>query len=188
MFSVLIPKLLFKIDVTVNSKDHNPGSSSVFKSCGVKMGLLCLLLDLLKGFIPVFIAQFMFNVTHPLFGFIVIAPVIGHVFPLFYGFNGGKGIATSFGVLLGLLPYSFMVFVLAFYYLLFSLLIKIYPIRKRSIVTYLLFGITSFIISLIIDQIIIALACLFIGLLCAAKHTKYLSFVSEDEKVKEGVS
>ena len=134
MFSVLIPKLFFKIDVTKDSNDHNPGSSSVFHSCGVKMGLLCLCLDLLKGFIPVFIGALQFDITNPLFGFIVIAPVVGHVFPLFYGFHGGKGIATSFGVLLGLLPNSFMVFVLAFYYILFSVVIKIYPIRKRSII------------------------------------------------------
>ncbi len=188
MFSILIPKWLYKIDVTVNSNDHNPGSSSVFKNCGVQMGLLCLCLDLLKGYIPVLVGMLLFDNTNPLFGFIIIAPVVGHVFPILNGFKGGKGIATSFGVLLGLLPNYFMVFVLAFYYLLFSLIIKIYPIRKRSIITFLLFGISSFVISLFLDQIVIALACLFIGILCALKHTKYLSFVSEDEQTEKSAS
>ena len=57
MFSQLVPKLLGKGDVGRDSDDHNPGAANVFCLCGVPLGVLCLLLDLLKGFVPVFLAK-----------------------------------------------------------------------------------------------------------------------------------
>lgn len=182
LFSLLLPKIIYNVNITEKSSDHNPGSSNVFSNCGIIMGIICLSLDIIKGFIPVFLFRIIFNENSIWLLLVIIAPVFGHIFPIFNNFKGGKGIATSFGVLLGLIPYSFIVFVLAFFYLFFSLVIKIYPIRKRSIVTYLCFGVSGLLISLYYNHFYIGIAAIIIGLLCALKHTKYLSIVNDEKE------
>ena len=56
MYSRILPKLFLKKDICSNSPDKNPGASNVFVSCGVTLGMLCLLMDMLKGFVPVYFA------------------------------------------------------------------------------------------------------------------------------------
>ena len=78
-----------------------------------------------------------------MFAFVLCAPVAGHAFPLFYPKRGGKAIAVSFGVLLGLLPRYRPVLLLIFFYLLFSFLIVVKPHLYRSILTFTLFSLTG---------------------------------------------
>ncbi len=93
----------------------NIGATNVTRSVGKWYGKLCFLLDLLKGFLPVLIISLMLN--KQLFedpyqvGQIIaaLAAIVGHMFSIFMGFKGGKGISTMFGVLLGLSPLSFLV-------------------------------------------------------------------------------
>ena len=80
---------------------RNPGATNVLRSGGKKAAIITLLGDMLKGLVPVLIAaQFdVDNLTLALVGFFAF---LGHIFPLYYGFKGGKGVATYFGVILGL--------------------------------------------------------------------------------------
>lgn len=55
MFSDIFPRVFMKKDIKNLSDDKNPGASNVFKICGVPMGILCLFLDMAKGFLPVFL-------------------------------------------------------------------------------------------------------------------------------------
>ena len=71
------------------------------------------------------------------FALLIAAPVLGHIFPLFHHLHGGKGIATSFGCLLALLPDPVPVLTLAFFFLFFSCIVRISPHFYRTIVTYL---------------------------------------------------
>ena len=71
-------------------------------AAGTGIGILVLILELFKGFFPVFLAARALNLHHPMFAFVLAAPVMGHAFPLSMKFQGGKSIAVSFGVLLGL--------------------------------------------------------------------------------------
>ena len=64
------------------------------------------------------------------------APALGHIFPIWHKFDGGKGIAVSFGVLLGLAPNMLPVLTLALTYLLFSFVFKVNPLFYRLILTY----------------------------------------------------
>lgn len=64
------------------------------------------------------------------------APVLGHILPVFYCFQGGKGIAVTFGCLLGLLPAIKPVAIFAAFFLLFSLCLQITPHYYRTLVTY----------------------------------------------------
>ena len=66
MFSQWIPKRLTGKDICKISVDNNPGTFNAFKHCGKKIGLLCLLLDVLKGFVPVLLATLQIALAFPL--------------------------------------------------------------------------------------------------------------------------
>jgi glycerol-3-phosphate acyltransferase PlsY len=79
----------------------NPGATNVLRHGSKKAAIITLSGDMLKGFIPVFlITQFQpDNLTIALVG---LSAFLGHLFPVYYGFKGGKGVATYYGVLLGI--------------------------------------------------------------------------------------
>ena len=80
---------------------RNPGATNVLRVGGKKAAIITLFGDMLKGLVPVLIAaQFgVDELTLALVGFLAF---LGHIFPLYYGFKGGKGVATYFGVILGI--------------------------------------------------------------------------------------
>ena len=139
LFARLWAGLLGK-EILKGSKDENPGTSNAFRYGGFLCGLGTLLGDLLKGFLPVWLyLNGPESGSAPTLALALVAasPVVGHAFPVFYGFRGGKGIAVTFGVLLGLLPkwQPFAFFAGAF--LFFSLVVKVTPHFQRTIVSYL---------------------------------------------------
>ena len=95
-------RFLCRKDVTAGTRDGNPGTANAFMVGGFWCGILTLLCDLAKGFVPVWLFLRQTDSTDFVLAFVLAAPVIGHIFPLFHHFRGGKGIATSFGCLLGL--------------------------------------------------------------------------------------
>ncbi len=78
----------------------NPGATNVMRIGGKKAAGITLLGDLLKGFLPVFLTNSL-GMSSLLQALIGIAAFLGHLYPVFFGFKGGKGVATSLGVLLG---------------------------------------------------------------------------------------
>ena len=139
LFGSLLPRVFKKIDVTELAEDHNPGTANAVKYAGVPVGLLCLAGDILKGALPVHSAIRMGLATESLFPLIMSAPVFGHAYSLFHHGKGGKAIAVSFGVLIGLLPLNIeLLALLCFLYLLNSAL-KIRPHTRRTRVTFLVF-------------------------------------------------
>jgi glycerol-3-phosphate acyltransferase PlsY len=106
LFSYLIGAISFGIVVshifslpdprTIGSK--NPGATNVLRSGKKLAALLTLLGDALKGALTVGLAQY-FELSSLMVGLIAIATLIGHVFPIYYGFKGGKGVATAAGIL-----------------------------------------------------------------------------------------
>ncbi len=79
----------------------NPGATNVMRIGGKKAAAITLAGDMLKGFVPVLIGQLM-GVPAPLLLAVGIAAFLGHLYPVFFSFQGGKGVATAFGVLMGL--------------------------------------------------------------------------------------
>lgn len=79
----------------------NPGATNVLRLGGKKAALITLLGDALKGFIPVLIGHFL-GLDLTLLTLIAFFAFIGHLFPIFFGFEGGKGVATYIGCLLAL--------------------------------------------------------------------------------------
>jgi glycerol-3-phosphate acyltransferase PlsY len=78
----------------------NPGATNVMRFGGKKAAIITLLGDLLKGLLPVYAAKLL-NVPVELLALTGLAAFIGHLYPVFFKFEGGKGVATSIGVLLG---------------------------------------------------------------------------------------
>lgn len=87
----------------------NAGATNMLRIAGKKAGLIVLGGDALKGLLAVLVGV-IFQVKGMALGFVGLAAVVGHVYPVFYKFKGGKGIATTAGVLL---PLSFMTFLFA---------------------------------------------------------------------------
>ena len=139
-FCRIIPRVFLHRDITLISEDGNPGAANVFIHCGWEVGLCCLLLDMAKGFLPVFCALKYGISSHPAFVLILLAPVSGHAFSLFHRFRGGKCIAVIFGEMIALLWITPVGLILAGLYIFFSVAVKINPNRKRSIVTFSLFA------------------------------------------------
>lgn len=92
----------------VDLRDHgsgNPGATNLLRTCGRGMGIAGLLLDALKGAAPVYAAVHAGPAIPWLPAAVVIAAVCGHVFMPWFGFKGGKGVATALGALLVLSTY-----------------------------------------------------------------------------------
>lgn len=140
LFARLFGKFFKNKDITYESPDKNPGTFNAFRYGGFWYGCLTLCGDLLKGFLPVFfyLNTVCGNTDNIGLAFVLAAPVLGHILPIFYGFKGGKGIAVSFGCLLGLLPQYKPLAVLAFFFIFFSVILIISPNYHRTFVTYLL--------------------------------------------------
>ena len=81
----------------------NVGATNVFRSVDKRLGVLTFALDVLKGFVPAFFVARLFPFEHAglIYG---CAAILGHNFPVYLQFRGGKGVATSVGVLLGVAP------------------------------------------------------------------------------------
>lgn len=77
---------------------RNPGATNMLRLNGKWVALLVLVFDMLKGMIPVWLA---YRIGIPPFflGLIAIAACLGHIYPCFFGFHGGKGVATAFGAM-----------------------------------------------------------------------------------------
>ncbi len=101
-FGYVIGKLFGK-DITKEGSG-NIGATNVTRTIGKKAGIIVLILDMLKGFLPVFYGIKLFSPDYRFIGIIAITAVLGHCFSLFMKFKGGKGVATGIGVLLAVSP------------------------------------------------------------------------------------
>ena len=79
----------------------NPGATNILRYGGKKAAILTLLGDVLKGAIPVLIARAV-GADSLVVALTMLAAFLGHVFPVFHGFKGGKGVATAFGALVAM--------------------------------------------------------------------------------------
>lgn len=169
MFCRLIPKVLTGKDVCELGEDGNPGSANAFVHCGVRIGSVCLLCDLLKGFLPVFIALQTLPIDNLLFSFVMVAPVLGHALGIFNGFSGGKCIATSFGVVVASFSITWIGLLLAFLYIFIVVAFKI-DHRKGSIAVFAAFGVSALVVGVFIDVFYTGVGFALISVVAVIKH------------------
>jgi acyl phosphate:glycerol-3-phosphate acyltransferase len=91
----------------------NIGATNVLRTAGKVLGIMTLLGDILKGFIPT-IAALQWGEPKLIIAFVGFAVFFGHLFPLFLGFRGGKGVSTALGVYLALDPLAILISVIVF--------------------------------------------------------------------------
>ncbi|MFC1821172.1 glycerol-3-phosphate 1-O-acyltransferase PlsY [Thermodesulfobacteriota bacterium] len=102
-FGSIISHRVASIDITRRGSG-NIGATNVARELGIKWGILTLLLDVLKGFIPVFLARLLLPDAELGISFVGLAALLGHQFSIFTKLKGGKGIATALGVYLATSP------------------------------------------------------------------------------------
>lgn len=144
LYARVASSLFGRDDLAAGSSDDNPGTFNAFKNGGFACGVFTLIGDIGKAFFPVWLYLISTDEETWRTGISLVlwAPVFGHLFPLFFGFHGGKGIAASFGSLLGLWAGAFIsvpVLCLAFLFLLFKLVIRVSPDFYMTGLVFLLF-------------------------------------------------
>ncbi len=115
--AIIAGKLLKKIDIR-DYGSGNAGATNVLRTLGWKAALVVLLVDMFKGFVPVF---WIAPALHPQIDTLIylqilaaIAAIAGHIWTIFAGFKGGKGVGTSAGVFLALAPVPLLIALLVF--------------------------------------------------------------------------
>lgn len=87
----------------------NAGATNILRIAGKEAAIMVLVGDVLKGFIPVILAA-LFGLRFMSLGLVAVAALLGHIYPVFFGFQGGKGVATALG---GILAISFWLGIIA---------------------------------------------------------------------------
>lgn len=103
-FAVIVSKF-YGLDDPRSYGSGNPGATNVLRSGRKKAAALTLLGDALKGLVAVLLARCLqshFGLADEVVAAVAVAVLVGHMWPLFFGFKGGKGVATALGVLLAL--------------------------------------------------------------------------------------
>ena len=186
--AVWVGKTFFKIDVR-EFGSGNAGATNTFRVLGKKAGIPVLIMDIFKGWICVNYILFLTNIPQSdeavfeiqlAFG---IAAVIGHLFPIYTGFRGGKGIATLLGLLIGLHAvaalYSILVFVVVFFISKYVSLGSIMASVAFPILVVLILGSTNVSLNLF---------AFFVPILSLITHQKNIERLlrGEETKVKFG--
>jgi acyl phosphate:glycerol-3-phosphate acyltransferase len=139
---LIIGKAFFGKDIREHGSGNLGGTNS-FRTLGFKAGMVVTIMDILKGTAAVMLPVLFDSDLHMLIA--GVAAVIGHMFPVFANFRGGKAVATSGGVLLGYVPVLFLLLLLVFFVCLF--------ITKYVSLSSILTGIFSFVYSVFTGDI-----------------------------------
>lgn len=111
-FSIIVSKL-FKGEDIRNYGSKNAGMTNILRTYGKRYALLCGIGDFSKGLAAVLIGRLIFHllgITAFDAGYVAgFAAMLGHLFPLYFGFRGGKGVLTGLGVMLSLSPLTFLI-------------------------------------------------------------------------------
>ena len=184
-FSILAGKLLKGIDIREHGSG-NAGATNTFRVLGKKAGIPVLFLDVLKGFLAVSLAHYsefgsdteMFINISLAYG---VAAVLGHVFPVYVGFRGGKGVATLLGLMIGAFPQAALLSIGVFILILF---LSKY-VSLSSILAGFVFPIGVYFFSEILISTMVIFS-LFVPILLLATHQRNIEriFRGEESKVK----
>ncbi len=156
----LIGKFIFKIQDPRTFGSKNIGATNILRSGNKGAALFTLIFDMTKGLIIVLVNQSLQLDILPL---VIIAVVLGHIFPIYLFFKGGKGVATFFGVLIGLNIYcGFLT--------LFSWLIIFLCFKKSSLAALLSVALSNLFLFFLYSNVYSQAAVLFVSIVIVYKH------------------
>ena len=182
--SVWIGKAYYNLDIRKHGS-FNAGATNTFRVLGKKPGVIVLLIDVTKGSLSVLLPYFLLDATIDNDRLVLIQiltaimAVVGHVFPLFANFDGGKGVATSLGVIIGLHPPAALICFLAF---LIVFIISKY-VSLGAIVASFLFPV---LINLVfhVDSFWLRLFSVILGVLVIITHKKNIVRILKGDESK----
>ncbi|MHC5138276.1 MAG: glycerol-3-phosphate 1-O-acyltransferase PlsY [Planctomycetota bacterium] len=196
-FGFLIAKAHGKDLRTIGS--GNIGATNTVRALGKKWGIFCFVLDVLKGLIPMLLVPMLGAVGAKTAGpgeltlwlTVGCTAVLGHIFPIYLKFKGGKGVATSLGIVLGLFPFYTLCGVGAFAIWLITLLIWRY-VSLSSILAAIFFPVLLSIFILLIDSWKLSqlwplvLAAVLMALLIVVRHRTNIRRLLDGSETKIG--
>lgn len=136
---LIIGKVFYKTDIREHGSG-NLGGTNTFRTLGVKAGLAVTSADILKGTLAASLPILFHTDINPLI--VGMFSIIGHMYPIFAGFRGGKAVATSGGVLLFYTPFMFIIILISFF-------ISLYVTKYVSL-SSMLAGLTAIIYAFVI--------------------------------------
>ena len=161
-----------------SSGSNNPGATNVLRIGGKKAAIITLMGDMLKGLVPVLIVKF-FNLEITVVALVAVGAFLGHLFPLFFKFKGGKGVATFFGSLIGI---SWQAGLAA----LASWLLIAYIFKYSSLSALLTAAFSIAYIWFFTDSVILTGACLIMSSLLIWRHKGNIKRLINGEEDKIG--
>ncbi|UBH09716.1 glycerol-3-phosphate 1-O-acyltransferase PlsY [Macrococcus armenti] len=156
---LIVGQLLYKKDIR-KFGSGNLGATNTFRVLGKNAGIFVTIFDVAKGVLPAtFPLIFNLEVHGIWFG---LAAILGHVYPIYLKFKGGKAVATSAGVILGVNPIVFTIIAVIFFTLLFT--------TRMVSLTSILTSIANFITTLFFDDIILKVISFALMVLIVYRH------------------
>lgn len=157
---LIVGKLFFNKDIR-KFGSGNLGATNTFRVLGKKAGIFVTIFDVAKGVLPaIFPIIYDLDIHGIWFG---LTAIIGHVYPIYLKFKGGKAVATSAGVILGVNPVVFLIIAVIFFTLLFT--------TRMVSLTSILTSIGNFITTLFFDDFILQIISFLIMLLIIIRHS-----------------
>ena len=170
-----IGKLFYGIDIREHGSG-NLGGTNTFRTLGKKAGLIVTIMDVLKGTLATMLPV-LFGIDaqlHPLITGTVA--VVGHMFPVFAGFRGGKAVATSGGILLGYAPVLFIIIFATFFLSLY--------ICKYVSLSSMICALVALIVSLIMGDIALIIVIAVLAFFIFYRHRANIKRIREGTEPK----
>lgn len=186
--SVWIGRMFYGIDIRTKGSG-NAGATNTIRVLGFKIGIIVLVIDVLKGWFAVYLAGlfcysfFTLDQKQNLEIVMALAVVIGHIFPVYIGFRGGKGIASLIGVGIALFPYPLLIVISVF----IIILITTRYISLGSIIGSILFPVIVIFVFKedVASRIIMSLA---VGIFVPITHLKNINRLLAGEESRFTIS
>ena len=161
-FGYIIAKTFKKTDIRKQGSG-NTGATNVYRTISKPLGILTLFLDLLKGFVPVYLVSLTNPSTYWIVILVALATILGHIFTVFLNFKGGKGVATACGAFLAMNPLAVLICFVSFV----IVLIIFKYVSLASIVAAILLPISLYLLNSLSELVIFS--CI-ISLLVIIRH------------------
>ncbi|WP_300408237.1 glycerol-3-phosphate 1-O-acyltransferase PlsY [Lagierella sp.] len=177
-WAVVISRVFYKKDIR-DFGSGNAGTTNIYRTFGKKVAFITFLLDFLKGFLPTFIGYRLFGNEGVLLA--GLGAVLGHNWPIFFGFKGGKGIATSFGVFMAFNPiYAFILVCVFFILVLLTKFVSLGSIGGAVV------GVILGIINILKENQYIGILLLSLATIAIYRHRQNISRLLKGEEAKLG--
>ncbi|MBT2689610.1 glycerol-3-phosphate 1-O-acyltransferase PlsY [Bacillus sp. ISL-47] len=156
---LIVGKAFYGVDIREHGSG-NLGGTNTFRTLGVKAGMIVTIADILKGTLAAVLPFIFGSDMHPLMA--GVFAVVGHMYPLFAGFRGGKAVATSGGVLLAYVPLMFLIILGVFFLSLY--------ITKYVSLASIMAAVASIIYALIVWDIPLIIVVSILGFFVIYRH------------------